>query len=91
MVVYSVNDSSVALGCQDVDIAFWTQLFGWALVILMYLLFKAAAWQSTPPQLIGGGFGRRPGYAPKAAVAVSRGWTPHHLRTYTRPRVYVEE
>lgn len=76
MVIHSANDTSAVLGCDDLNVAFRTQLFRWALLIVMYLLFKAAARQSTPPQLIG---------------AVSRGWAPHHLRTYTRSRAFVEE
>lgn len=76
MVLHSLNDSSAGLGCDDANEALLAQVFRWALIITMYLLFRAAARKSTPPQLVG---------------VVSRGWTPRHLRTYTRTRAFVEE
>ncbi|HZM81424.1 MAG TPA: PrsW family glutamic-type intramembrane protease [Candidatus Limnocylindrales bacterium] len=76
MVVHSLNDSSAALGCDNASVAFLAQVFRWALVIAMYQLFKVAARKSTPPQLIG---------------VVSKGWTPHRLRTYTRQRAFANE
>lgn len=76
MVIHSLNDSSAGLGCDNVSVAFLAQVFRWGLVIAVYLIFKAAARKSTPPQLIG---------------VVSKGWTPHRLRTYTRERAFVDE
>jgi RsiW-degrading membrane proteinase PrsW (M82 family) len=76
MAIHSLNDSSAGLGCDSVSVAFLAQVFRWALVIAVYLLFKVAARMSTPPQLIG---------------VVSKGWTPRRLRTYTRGRAFVKE
>lgn len=76
MVVHSLNDSSAGLGCDDETVGVWAQVFRWALVIGVYLLFRMAARLSTPPQLIG---------------SVSKGWAPRYLRTYTRERAFVEE
>lgn len=76
MVIHSLNDSSAGLGCDNVSVAFLAQVFRWALVIAVYLLFKAAARKSTPPQLVG---------------VASKDWTPHRLRTYTRTRAFASE
>lgn len=65
MVLHSANDTSATLGCDDGAVQLVAQLLRWALLIAMYLVFKAAARKSTPPQRIG---------------VVSRGWIPHHLK-----------
>lgn len=64
MVIHSVNDTSATLGCDNAAVSWLAQLFRWALLIAMYLVFKAVARKSTPPQLIG---------------VVSKGWTPRRL------------
>ncbi|HEX6685180.1 MAG TPA: hypothetical protein VF062_20485, partial [Candidatus Limnocylindrales bacterium] len=63
------NDTTATLGCDSVSVSLLAQAFRWVLVVVMYLLFRAMARKSTPPELIG---------------AVSRGWTPHWSRAYTR-------
>lgn len=64
MVVHSLNDTSATLGCGEPVVQSLLALARYALVIGMYLVFKAWARKHTPPQLIG---------------AVSTGWTPKHL------------
>ncbi|MCP2324423.1 RsiW-degrading membrane proteinase PrsW (M82 family) [Hamadaea flava] len=64
MVIHSLNDYSATLGCGNSGVTFLIQLGRWVLFVAMYLLFRAMARKSTPPQLIG---------------LVSRGWTPHRL------------
>lgn len=66
MVVHSANDTSATYGCHSTLVSLLTALFRWAILIGTYFVFKAMARKSTPPQLIG---------------VVSRGWTPHGLRT----------
>jgi RsiW-degrading membrane proteinase PrsW (M82 family) len=64
MAVHSLNDTTATLGCGEPAVGFAFQVFRWAILIATYLVFRAMARKSTPPQLIG---------------AVSRGWTPHRL------------
>lgn len=64
VVVHSVNDTTATLACGDAGTGFLLQVLRWAILPAMYLVFKAAARRSTPPQLIG---------------EVSRGWTPRRL------------
>ncbi|MBB5874119.1 RsiW-degrading membrane proteinase PrsW (M82 family) [Allocatelliglobosispora scoriae] len=66
MAVHSANDTSATLGCGRPAVSLAFQVLRWAILIGTYLVFRAMARKSTPPQLIG---------------AVSRGWTPHRLRT----------
>ncbi|NUR69680.1 MAG: PrsW family intramembrane metalloprotease [Hamadaea sp.] len=70
MVIHSLNDTSATLGCGKPSVTLLLQLGRWILFIAMYLLFRAMARKSTPPQLVG---------------RVSRGWTPHRLPTRNRP------
>ncbi|MBD5785857.1 PrsW family intramembrane metalloprotease [Cellulosimicrobium terreum] len=63
MVVHSLNDSSATAFCDPAEASF-AALGRYALLVVMYLVFKAWARKSTPPQLIG---------------VVSRGWVPKHL------------
>lgn len=70
MALHSLNDLSAELGCGDVWLALLSQVFRWALLVVVYLLFRAAARESTPPRLIG---------------VVSRGWCPRHLPTRSAP------
>jgi RsiW-degrading membrane proteinase PrsW (M82 family) len=64
MVIHSANDTSATLGCDSTAVSLLAQLFRWVLLVAVYLVFKAVARKSTPPQLIG---------------AVSKGWVPKHL------------
>lgn len=64
MAIHSVNDSSSTASCDEPALALVAGLLGPVLLVVMYLVFKAWARRSTPPQLIG---------------RVSRGWTPRHL------------
>ncbi|GIG65816.1 PrsW family glutamic-type intramembrane protease [Phytomonospora endophytica] len=64
MAVHSFNDSSVTWGCGSPGLTFLFQVLRWAILVASYLVFKAAARRSTPPQLIG---------------TVSPGWTPRRL------------
>jgi PrsW family intramembrane metalloprotease len=66
MVVHSANDTSATVGCNSAFVSLVTQLFRWAILIATYVFFKVMARKSTPPSLVG---------------VVSRGWTPHGLRT----------
>ncbi|MBD8080309.1 PrsW family glutamic-type intramembrane protease [Cellulosimicrobium arenosum] len=63
MVVHSLNDSSVTAFCDPTE-ASLVSLARYALLVVMYVAFKAWSRKSTPPQLIG---------------VVSRGWAPKHL------------
>jgi RsiW-degrading membrane proteinase PrsW (M82 family) len=67
MAVHSANDTSATMGCGGKLTGLLLQLLRWAILITMYLLFKAMTRKSTPPQLIG---------------AASSGWTPHQLPTH---------
>lgn len=64
MVIHSLNDSSATAFCDDPALGALAGLLRYVLLVVMYLVFKAWARKSTPPQLIG---------------RVSRGWTPRHL------------
>jgi RsiW-degrading membrane proteinase PrsW (M82 family) len=64
MVLHSLNDTSATAGRGSPTLSLLTQLGRWALLIAMYLLWRATARKSTPPQRIG---------------VVSRGWHPKHL------------
>jgi len=68
MVIHSANDMSATLDCDNAGVSGLGQLFRWAVLIAMYLVFKAMARKSTPPPLIG---------------VVSKGWIPRRLRTTT--------
>lgn len=64
MVVHSLNDTSAVMGCGEPLVQSLLALARYALVIVMYLVFKAWTRKHTPPQMIG---------------AVSKGWAPKHL------------
>jgi RsiW-degrading membrane proteinase PrsW (M82 family) len=64
MVVHSLNDTSATLGCGRPALQSLLALARYALVIVMYLVFKAWTRKHTPPQMI---------------AEVSRGWVPQHL------------
>jgi RsiW-degrading membrane proteinase PrsW (M82 family) len=64
MAIHSVNDSSSTASCGEPALALVAGLLGPVLLVVMYLVFKAWARKSTPPQLID---------------RVSRGWAPRHL------------
>ncbi|MFI8527325.1 PrsW family glutamic-type intramembrane protease [Promicromonospora sukumoe] len=64
MVIHSLNDSSATAFCTDPAAANVAALLRLSLLVAMYLVFRAWARKSTPPQLVG---------------RVSRAWTPRHL------------
>lgn len=64
MVVHSLNDSSVTAFCDNPAASTGAAGLRWVLVVVMYVVFRAWARKSVPPQLVG---------------RVSRGWTPKHL------------
>lgn len=66
MVVHSLNDSSATAFCDQPEVGALVNTLKFALLPLMYLVFRAAARRSTPPQLV---------------ARTSRGWTPPHLPT----------
>ncbi|MFJ3405335.1 PrsW family glutamic-type intramembrane protease [Promicromonospora sp. NPDC090134] len=64
MVVHSLNDSSATAFCDDPAASTGAVVLRWVLVVVMYVVFRAWARKSVPPQLVG---------------VVSRGWVPKHL------------
>ncbi|MFD6445075.1 PrsW family glutamic-type intramembrane protease [Promicromonospora sp. NPDC060204] len=64
MVVHSLNDSSATAFCDDPAASSGAAVLRWVLVVVMYVVFRAWARKSVPPQLVG---------------VVSRGWVPRRL------------
>lgn len=64
MAVHSLNDSSVTAFCDNRAATNTAVVLRWVLLVVMYVVFRAWARKSTPPQLIG---------------RVTRAWTPKHL------------
>lgn len=67
-VVHSLNDSSITAFCGHPTAAGAVGVLKYALLPAMYLVFRARARTSEPPQLI---------------ARTSRGWTPRHLPART--------
>jgi RsiW-degrading membrane proteinase PrsW (M82 family) len=66
MVLHSLNDSSATAFCDRPEVGSTVGVLKLVLLPLMYLVLRAAARRSTPPQLV---------------ARTSRGWTPPHLPT----------
>lgn len=64
MVVHSLNDSSATAFCDDPAASTVAVVLRWVLVVVMYVVFRAWARKSVPPQLVG---------------VVGRGWVPRRL------------
>ena len=74
MVVHSLNDSSATAFCDNPAASTGAVVLRWVLLVVMYVVFRAWARKSVPPQLVG---------------VVGRGWVPRRLGTGSSASVFL--